>query len=107
MSDYEVHHGKMYPTGKTLTEFLDKHGVEYEPDDAMEALYDNFHNKAVLIDSYVWTVDSEELPATGFNVVEQNSDGSVSFVMMYYNGGCCFSEALSFAVRKKLVTSAC
>lgn len=78
------------PNTITVRNHVDRKGI-YGDCDAEEALYDNFHNKAVLIDGYVWMVDSEELPSNGFNVVKRNSDGSMSFVMMYYNGSCGFS----------------
>lgn len=33
-------------------------------------------------------------------VAHKNNDGTIAFEVQYYNGGCCFSEALDYALNK-------
>ena len=102
MSQTDHYKGKLTPTGKTTEEFIGnvllEEGCTYE--DAEEYFEDHYYEDAVIHDGMVFTVEKEFIEETD-NIFksENNSDGSISFEVKYYNGGCGFSEAIEEALK--------
>ena len=88
MSETEHRAGKLIPTGKTLQQFAPLAEDEQDLDEA-----------AVIIDGLVYTVEETGVDqyADIFNS-SKNKDGSISFEVKYYNGGCGFYEAIEKAL---------
>lgn len=90
MSDTVHYKGKLTPTGKTLEQYAGKDADIYD-----DALY----NKVVEIDGLIWEVSKEDIdPCADIFRATENEDGSISFEVRYYNGGCCFTEAIDTAI---------
>lgn len=106
MSRQETRIGKIKPTGLCLTEWMSKNQdlilFSYKGQDD---LYEIFHNgltcgyeKFVLLDGQVFeVVQDKEYEDYEILEVTPNVDGTYSYVLSYYNGGCGFSEALACA----------
>jgi hypothetical protein len=95
-----VHYkGKLTPTGKTALEFIgDKDISDY--DDIEEYFTDNFYKYAVLFEGKVFIVDKQDIDQdTDVFNSSKNDDGSIDFEVKYYNGGCCFNEAMEEALK--------
>lgn len=90
MSEDVYKRGKLVPTGKTVEEF-DPHTNCFE---------DDYYETAVVIDGYVFTVESEDVNIyDDIFKASENKDGSIDFELKYYNGGCGFSEAIEYALK--------
>ncbi len=66
-----------------------------------EWLLENFHEHYIDIgDSWYKILEDTEL-SEGDNIFwsKENEDGTIDYVVQYYNGGCCLSEALEVALK--------
>ena len=103
MSRQEVVIGKLKPTGQTVEQYMEGVTVsEYYnfPDDLLEAFYDKFYQNAEVINGEVYeVVDRIEPEGADMYHSTKLSDGSISFAVSYYNGGCSFSEAIHYALK--------
>ncbi len=64
-----------------------------------EWLLDDFHEEFIDVDgSWYMILENKELEGDIFQATK-NEDGTVDFVVQYYNGGCCLSEALEEALK--------
>lgn len=67
-----------------------------------EMLCDELYKKYVIHNENVYEVveqRSRDMDDDVFEAIE-NSDGSISYVVRYYNGGCSFDEAIGYALDK-------
>ena len=66
-----------------------------------EMLCDEFYKKYVIYNEDIYEVVElkDRCNRDVFEAIE-NSDGSISYVVMYYNGGCSFDEAIGYALDK-------
>jgi len=101
MSETELNKGKLKPTGKTIEQYME--GVEI-PDyytDKAEAFEGMFYRKAYFLNGEIYEVECEDYDDGDdiFNA-SRNEDGSIDFLLKYYNGGRGFSEALDYAIKK-------
>jgi len=116
MSEQVLETGKLVDTGKSLSEFLtyafnnELIGSNYHnyslgdltdmsKDNMYELFMDNFYDEYVLYGSKVYEVIDYKSHDT-FDLFNStlNEDGSYSFTLSYYNGGCGFSEAIEYAL---------
>ncbi len=109
MSDMEAHKGKLVPmdlTGNSLDELAENACMQLglgEPDDNetwVEHLRDKGYRKIYIHGDIIYLIQNTELDAFGFTEADKNSDGSINYVMFYYNGGASFDEALDGAVER-------
>jgi hypothetical protein len=106
MSRTEVHKGKATPLNKDVFEFLTKYPELIHPDykncdDIYEVFYNGLtcgYEKYILIEDMVWELDNRELDPYGFSFAEKNLDGSITYFVSFYNGGCSLGEAIQSAV---------
>jgi len=110
MSDYESHKGKLIPTEYTKEELVYKM-VEEAKENSWEARYKNQDLDEDTIQELFWDIDDyveiygkiyfvEDTlydPDDDIYDMEENEDGTLSYNLRYYNGGCGFSEALDTA----------
>ena len=114
MSDYETRKGKCKEVMKNEDEsysdfcirLIKKYSSKkddisnFDEEDLRWYLYDN--DIAVLNKNYAYVIISEDDIddyADIFNA-SKNEDGTIDFLLKYYNGGCSFDEALTTAINK-------
>lgn len=106
MSRQETHKGRIRRTGLDLTEWLAKNQDLVLPsykgqDDLYEILYEGLtcgSEKFLLLGDEVYEViENRELDVNDLFEIIQNDDGTYSYFVSYWNGGCGFSEAVSHA----------
>jgi len=111
MSDYETHKGKLIPTELTKEEvvkdFLDNYSGDWKwvlklreedklsDEDIDEMFYDI--EKYSEINGKIYIIENERFRDDDLFQMKQNPDGSLEYLVRYYNGGCCFEEALEYA----------
>lgn len=103
MSCIETHFGKFKILAKgeeNIRQYIKEHNIETdEYDDLWPSDTDKYcvtcpYEKDV--DTYlIEFIEHEELSeGDDFEKYQQNEDGTISFGVQFYNGGCCLSEAL-------------
>ncbi len=106
MSDYEQYKGTLTPVDdievkaeeSAIRILGDKYDKEYG---AEEQLTDEYYKDYVIYNDRVYKVDKEEQdPYDDIMDATDNGDGSFSFHVKYYNGGCCMNEAIEGAMDK-------
>jgi len=116
MSQTEFHTGKLYPVKlldagleATCRRIAERHDIELGEDwqeDFMDA-FDEYSNKRnsqkeeyfIYGENLYRVIDHEESSDEEyFMKLNRNSDGSLSFIGQFYNGGTCFSEMLEEAL---------
>lgn len=103
MSEVEHIKGRLIPTGKTINEFVRDAKFETWHSNAREYFDEEYYEKAVEINNEVFTVESQNLdPCDDIFTSTKNSDGTISFEVKYYNGGCGFSEAIEDALKNSI-----
>lgn len=112
MSQMETHIGKMIEVdmnGLSLKEwcknYCQQNGIneiESYCETWIEQFNDEFshENGYVIANDKVYQIidDDEGNNEEDIFYVRQNPDGSINYVVQYYNGGCCFSEAIEYAL---------
>lgn len=70
-------------------------------DEWREVLYDDFYYKYVELNNNIYEItESEEIGDFDIFDMHDNKDGTLDFDVMFYNGGCCLSEALERAYNR-------
>jgi len=121
MSYTELHTGKLKPIGKISLQELQawvetKPNLEIEDfEEKMEDEYEYFEirdktkkYKEPFYIKYIWNKGtlyeilehSGEQEADFLDLTNQNSDGTINFTYLFYNGGTCFSEMLEEGLNK-------
>lgn len=60
-----------------------------------------FYNHAVISDGIIYTVsDVKNLDDEDIYEASIQPDGTIKFVVKFYNGSCCFSEAIDTALKR-------
>lgn len=112
MSDYEHYRGTIEEVElvdddlrKTIIELLGYAGKEVTDDDdeymLNDYIYEYLDDKYIVIDeSKLYKIVQEEKtdPYEDIFRASVNSDGTISFDVKYYNGGCCKREAIQTAL---------
>ena len=96
--------------GETLEEQCKRVYIErFEPDDETLELCDNFQQHLgdegwetfVIYNGDLYeAIQKKELDTMDIFNISKNEDGTYDFTLSYYNGGCCFSEAIEVAFRR-------
>lgn len=65
-----------------------------------EMLCDELYEKYVIHNEDIYEVIEQKYKDTDYNIFEahKNADGTISYEVMYYNGGCSFDEAICEAL---------
>ena len=116
MSQTEFHTGKLYPVKheKSLEEtcrvIAARHNIELGEDwqEDFRDAFDEYKNKIGSVQDEEYFIHGENLyrvikheessDEEYFMKLNRNSDGSLSFIGQFYNGGTCFSEMLEEAL---------
>lgn len=106
MSYDELHTGKLKPVplyeGENLEEQikrvlknipLDKYCSSYRE---MIIEYDEY----VVINNTLYSIEDVKMEDGGIFVAKELEDGSIEYTVQFYNGGCCLSEALEYALKR-------
>jgi len=107
MSEVDTYRGKLVPVdleGRTLDQWIQKRLDRTELDDyedswleaLQEDLYDSYYydrNSDTL-----YAVQRERLDPNGFVHSKPNADGTIDFLVSYYNGGASFGEIMDEVV---------
>jgi hypothetical protein len=109
MSRTEHHLGKLIPVELTGTVEETCKSILKEMDIPESIWFDNFreqledecYKKYLVTDDAIYKIESEEIdPYEDIAKATKNEDGSISFEVKYYNGGCGFSEAIEAAIER-------
>jgi hypothetical protein len=112
MSDDETRVGKLKKTDLTVKEVVDKYLAEHEeelpsiekyytfPDSYEDFFRCELSSEYVLQNDTVYEVIEENAIPDYGDIYEasENSDGTINYVLRYYNGGCGFEEAIITAL---------
>ncbi len=101
MSDTEIHTGKLIPTGHTLKTLAEHLGV----DAPIESLSGELPKKVAELTDYsgeyigykgnIYKVSDKYYETYDFDgAYFMQDDGTINYVVSFYNGGCGFTEAL-------------
>lgn len=104
MSNTVIAKGKLTPTGQTLREFMGSNGYgQTDEEELMQEFDEDFYRKAILLDKKVFLIEGtvKEFEASIFDA-RLNNDGTIEYLCVYYNGGCCLDEAIKYAVEKNI-----
>ena len=110
MSDYESHKGKLIPTEFTKEELVYKMVEEAKENswlatyknqdldkDIINELFGDIENYIYLYNKVYFVEDKLYDPDNDIFDMEENEDGTLSYNLRFYNGGCGFDEALEYA----------
>jgi hypothetical protein len=79
--------------GKTLKQKY------HQCDDWLECIQETLYDDYVILHEMIFkVVKKEEFEAGDIYKASINKNGDLDFVLSFYNGGCCFSEALEEAI---------
>lgn len=107
MSDVDTYRGKLTPVDlgeQTLDQWIQKRIGRSELEDyesgwleaLQEELYGSYHyNRS---DETLYEVQREKLNPNGFVHSKRNADGTIDFLVSYYNGGASFGEVMDEVV---------
>ena len=110
MSDYEQHIGRAIPVQSEVNESLEDMakrvlvtmGETELPsyhDTYVEYLADHCYKEYALVNGVLYKLEEEEIDSyDDIYYAKKNSDGSINYVLRYYNGGCGFDEAFEDAI---------
>ena len=79
------------------------HGWEMKAwhNDWEDLLCDEGYQEYVAAHGVIYKVDNTEIdPYDDVYEAEKQPDGSYRYTLKYYNGGCCFSEAIETALER-------
>ena len=67
-----------------------------------EMLCDKLYGQYVIFDNDIYKIIEKIHKNIDQDIFEayHNNDGTISYEVMYYNGGCSFDEAISYALEK-------
>ncbi len=101
MSETEHYKGKLKPTGKDIATYIKGHQIPDYYVNGKDYFNDHLSGHAVQINGQVYEIERTEYEDND-DIFESslNEDGSIDFQVKYYNGGCGFSEALDYAIKK-------
>ena len=105
MSETVIARGKLTPTGLTIGGFFVQKGIVLSEDDGVEESFDElFHETHTLVDGLVYERKGTVKPEYEDDISQAtiNLDGTIDYLLMYYNGGCCLDEALQSAITTSL-----
>ena len=113
MSQTETHFGKLrkviIPENQTIEEWCKAKCLEMNItelpsyyDDWREVIKDQYSQKYFFIEDEIWEafehVECDE--GDDINVMNLNKDGTITFVMQFYNGGTCLGEMIEEGLNK-------
>jgi len=115
MSYTEIHLGKLkkvelkenYTLEDCFKEKLSEKGILDLPghySNWEECFKDQFNEKYFVVGDSIWeAIEHQEIEDDGdIYDLKENSDGTLSFVMKFYNGGTCLSECLEEELEKHI-----
>jgi len=101
MSETEINKGKLKPTGKTIDEYMEGKDIPDYYESKEEAFNDMYHREAYYLNGEVYEVEMQDYEDYDeIFEASRNEDGTIDFILKYYNGGCGFCEALDYATEK-------
>jgi hypothetical protein len=106
MSETERWQGKLLPIDtsdgleETIKRICEDEGWKpcYDGETWLEVLQDDGYRKYFVQDGNIYAVKATELDDDIFQST-LNEDGTISFVVSYYNGGCSFNGAIKEALK--------
>lgn len=64
-----------------------------------EYFEDETYKEYVIHDEVIYKADIVEMDDNDVFKANRNSDGTIGFTLVYYNGGCSFNEAIEIALK--------
>jgi len=62
--------------------------------------FDELEDRFVIVKGFLYEIISKKNLSDDHNIFDavENNDGTIDYHVMYYNGGCCFDEAIDWAI---------
>jgi len=100
----EVYNKENLPQIELVKMILNENNIEYDSNDEdniRDIFFDKFYDDFILYKDKVFKVEKrKDLESEAVFEISENADGSYSFLVQYYNGGCSFSEAIECCLKK-------
>lgn len=100
-----VHNKEKAPMIDLMKMVLNEHNIKYDADDEddiKDSFYDKFYDDYVVVGDDMYHVENRvDLREEDVFESFENEDGSIDFLVQYYNGGCSFGEAVEEALKKR------
>ena len=102
MSETEIIKGKLIPIqfpNESLEHACERmcweHGVTNINNDYIDGLREELYEKFIILKNKLYIFDKRiEIDPNGFSEVTENTDGSIDFFCMWYNGGASLEEVI-------------
>lgn len=100
MSDYEGHRGKLTPTELDPLKLMDDAGFEPDEDESLEYSFNEcfYDGDYIMLNNIVYRIEDSEYDDTERMDANLQEDGTITYDVYFYNGGCGFTEALEEAI---------
>lgn len=108
MSYTELHIGKLKPVKtdnyETYAQWIldseDRETERYyeEYNSYLDQLLNEHYDKFIMLNNQLYTIDDQEFEDGDITYHKVNNDGSIDYVLQFYNGGCCLYEALKYEI---------
>jgi hypothetical protein len=114
MSDTEVHKGRVIAVESkgdlesTAQAIIEEEGLSIDKEtcnhdgSAVGEIGESLYGKYLVVGDviYKYEEDIKMDPYADIAEASANDDGSINFLVSYYNGGCCLNEAVESALKK-------
>jgi len=63
--------------------------------------FDELEDRFVIVKGFLYEIISKKNLSDDHDIFDavENNDGTIDYHVMYYNGGCCFDEAIDLAIK--------
>lgn len=107
MGHIELHNGTLIPLDMDPEEyakiFIEDEGIGLgDCDTYLERLLDEYYNRFILIGKRLYIKKDINFGEDNISWHKVNPDGSIDYIVQFYNGGCCLDEAIKYEVEDKV-----
>lgn len=67
--------------------------------DPIDIIENMFYREAIIINNTLYEVEKQNFDYDDVYIAHRNKDGKITFELVYYNGGCSFSDAIKVAIK--------
>lgn len=105
MSYDELHIGKLFPIEDNPEEYAKRYltqcRVKFDNNFKcyLDQLLDNFYDSFIMLNNKLYIKEDIECESPYTSWHKKCSDGSIDYVVGFYNGGCSLNEALEYEIQ--------
>jgi len=105
MSENEAYFGKLKEIKYSgaiediILKICEEENYEIDKNNIKESFYDEAYDDYVVVDDKIYKIiESNYVDPYEIFKASKNDDGTINFIVSYYNGGCGFTEAIEEAL---------